>query len=68
MELCLLGDANCDGEVNVGDVARVYAHVKKSKLLTDAYALQCANANGGSLNIGDVGAIYAHIRGSKRLY
>ena len=64
----LLGDVDGNGKVNIGDVAKVNAHVKGASLLTDPYWLECANVNGGKLNIGDSASLYAHIRGTKKLY
>jgi hypothetical protein len=68
VKICLKGDVTGDGQINVGDVARLYAHIKGGTKLTDEYVLLCANANGGSLNIGDVATIYAHVKGSKMLF
>ena len=68
VKICLLGDVTNDGVVNIGDVARLYAHSKQATVLTDEYVLACANANGGSLNIGDVAVIYAHVKGGKQLF
>ena len=67
-KICLIGDVTGDGRVNAGDVGKVFAHVKGSTPLTDEYAMECANANGGVLNIGDVATIYAHVKGSKMLF
>ena len=66
--LHLIGDVDGNGKVNIGDVAKINAHVKGTSILTDAYLLQCANVNGGKLNIGDTASLYAHIRGTKKLY
>lgn len=66
--LHLIGDVDGNGKVNIGDVAKINAHVKGSSLLTDPYWLECANVNGGKLNIGDSATLYAHIRGTKKLY
>jgi hypothetical protein len=66
--LHLIGDVDGNGKVNIGDVAKVNAHVRGSALLTDPYWLECANVNGGKLNIGDSASLYAHIRGTKKLY
>ena len=66
--LHLIGDVDGNGKVNIGDVAKINAHVKGSALLTDPYWLECANVNGGKLNIGDSASLYAHIRGTKKLY
>ena len=66
--LHLIGDVDGNGKVNIGDVAKINAHIKGTSLLTDPYALECANINGGKLNIGDSAALYGHIRGTKKLY
>ena len=68
VKICLVGDVTGDGRVNVGDVSKLYAHIRGTALLTDDYQLLCANVNGGSLNVGDVSAIYAHVKGTKVLY
>jgi hypothetical protein len=68
VQICLLGDVNMDGSVNILDVAKAYAHVKGNKL-TDDYAIECANVNGGSsVAITDVANLYAHTKGTKPLY
>lgn len=68
VKIHLIGDVDGNGKLNVGDVARISAHVKGTTLVTDAYQLLCANVNGGSLNMGDAAALYAHIKGSRLLY
>lgn len=61
--LNLLGDVNEDGEISIGDVARLYAHVRENALLTD-YALACADFNqDGQVDVGDTGSLYAFVRG-----
>ncbi len=66
--LCLIGDINGDGKVNIADVSRLYAHIRATTLITDEYSLACANVNGNSLNISDCSGLYSHIKGSKPLY
>lgn len=68
VKLHLIGDVDGNGKVNIGDVAKINAHIKGTALLTDAYMLECANVNGGKLNIGDSASLYSHIRGTKKLY
>ena len=68
VKLNLIGDVTGDGRVNVGDVSKLYAHIRGSAQLTDEYQLLCANVNGGSLNVGDVSAIYSHIKGTRKLF
>jgi hypothetical protein len=61
--LCLQGDVSGDGRINVGDTAKCYSHVRKTNLLTDAYAQACADMNGdGRLNVGDTAKIYGLVR------
>lgn len=58
-----LGDVSGDGKINLGDVAKVFSHVRKSRLLTDDYAFLCADYNGdGKINMGDVAKIYTMAR------
>jgi hypothetical protein len=68
-KICLLGDVSGDGRVNVGDVAQLYSHIRKTSIITDAYALACADVTGdGRWNVGDTATLYAHIRNTKKLY
>lgn len=63
------GDASQDGRVNVGDVSRIYSHVRDTGSITDDYALACADASGdGKLNMGDISRVYSHIRETKPLF
>jgi len=63
VKLCLLGDVSGDGRINVGDTAKCYSHVRKTSLLTDAYAQACADLTGdGRLNVGDTAKIYGLVR------
>ncbi len=67
--VCLLGDVDGDGVINMGDIALLYAHIRGTQLLTDDYAKACADAAGnGKLNMGDISKIYAHIRGTNLLW
>lgn len=60
-----IGDISGDGRVNLGDVSKLYAHIRGGKLLTDPAALESADFNGdGSINIGDAARLYAFVRGS----
>lgn len=69
VKICLIGDVNGDGQVNVGDTAQIYSRVRGTDLITDAYALLCADANGdGLVNVGDVSKVYAHVRGTNKLW
>lgn len=63
-KLCVSGDVNADHRLNVGDVGKLYAYVRRTGKL-DAYALLCADYNSdGSVNIGDVVKLYAFLQNS----
>jgi hypothetical protein len=65
----LIGDANGDGEVNMGDVSAVYAHVRGTALLSDSVRLAMADVSrDGQINMGDVSKIIAHTQGKKPLW
>ena len=54
------GDLSGNGRMEMGDVARIYAHCKGTVLLKDEYLLRCADCqNNGSINIGDVSWVYS---------
>jgi predicted lipoprotein with Yx(FWY)xxD motif len=56
------GDINGDGQINVGDVAKLYSHTRSIVLLDEAQ-LALADINGdGNVNIGDVANLYARVR------
>ncbi len=64
LELHLLGDISGDGKINIGDVAKIYAHMKGGAQLED-YALVCADMNGdGKITIGDTAKAYAILKGA----
>ena len=57
------GDINGDGKVNVGDVSRLYSHIRGIRLITDLDALSRADLTGdGKLNIGDTARVYSLVR------
>ena len=63
VNLCIQGDISGDGRINVGDTAKCYSHVRKTSVLTDAYAQSCADMNGdGRINVGDTAKIYGLVR------
>lgn len=67
--ICLRGDVSGDGRINVGDVARIYAHAKKTTLLTDDYQLSCADVSGdGRINVGDAARVYAYAKKTTSLW
>ena len=69
VQICLMGDVNGDGEVDVADTGRVYAHVKGTSELTDEYAQACADVTGdGELDVADTGRIYAHVKNTNLLW
>jgi hypothetical protein len=69
VQLSLVGDVTGDGEVDVADTGRVYAHVKGTSPLTDEYALAVADVTGdGEVNIADTGRIYAHVKNTSFLW
>lgn len=64
VKLRQLGDVTGDKRINVGDVARLYGHIKKTNIITDAYVLLCMDLTGdGRLNVGDTARLYARVRG-----
>ena len=62
MQICLFADVNGDGSVDIGDVGRLYSHVRETNLITDEYLLSCCDTNGdGDISIGDVGFLYKQV-------
>ena len=65
----LLGDVNGDGIVNIKDCSRLFKHVNTTQLLTDPYALKCANTNGDSaVNIKDCSRLFKHVNTTQPLW
>lgn len=63
VKLLLKGDVSGDGRLNVGDVARLYGHIKKTAVITNAYTLLAMDMTGdGRINVGDTARLYAQIR------
>ena len=61
--VCRMGDVSGDGQLNVGDVSRIYGYIKGTAKITDPYILLCADLTGdGQINVGDVSFLYAKIR------
>lgn len=61
----LHGDASTDGRVNIGDVSRLYAHVRGSSVMKQPAALLNADLDGNdTLNLGDTAKLYAYVRGT----
>lgn len=68
-QIYLLGDVNLDGRVNTMDCTRLFKHVNKTQLLTDAYAQKCADTNGdGRVNTMDCTALFKHVNKTKPLW
>lgn len=64
LQICPVGDTSGDGKLNMGDISRIYSHIRSTKLMTDDYALCCADVTGdGKLNVGDTAELYSRIRG-----
>ena len=69
MTVHLLGDINGDGRINVGDVARVYGHARRTAFLTDEYAFACGDVlTDGRITVGDTARIYAHAKKTSSLF
>lgn len=64
-----LGDVTGDGKVNMGDAARLYAHIRGTSLITDPAILAVADTSGdGKINLGDTARILAHAKGKNPLF
>ena len=62
----VMGDLTGDSKLNIGDAARLYAHLRGSTILTDSDVLLRADITGdGNLNMGDVAKLYSMIRNSR---
>ncbi len=60
-QICLVGDVNCDGKVNMKDWSRLYDYIGETIVL-DEYNLACADADGnGKVNMKDWSRLYDHI-------
>ena len=68
-QIHLLGDVNLDGIVNIKDCSRLFKHVNTTQLLTDPYALKCANTNRDStVNIKDCSRLFKHVNTTQLLW
>ena len=68
-KLHLIGDVDGNGDVNMGDISQLYAHIRRTALITDEYMLLCADVTGeGDINMGDISKTYAHIRRTSLLW
>lgn len=67
--ICLLGDVTGDGRLNVGDVARIYGHARRTSLLEDDYRISCADITGDKrINVGDAARLYAHVKKTSPMF
>lgn len=65
--LVVKGDVSGDARINMGDVSKLYAHIKGTNILTGD-ALFMADISGDRrINMGDVSKLYAHIKGTNLL-
>lgn len=63
IQICAFGDVNGDYRLNIGDISKLYAHVRGSNKLPEGYAQSCADYNDdGTINIGDTVRLYSSLR------
>lgn len=68
VKIHLLGDVTGDGQVKIGDYAKILAHVKGTSIMT-GYELNCADVTGdGFVKIGDYAKVLAHVKGASLLW
>lgn len=60
--LVVKGDVSGDGRVNMGDVSKLYAHIKGTNMLTGVTLFMADISDDGRINMGDVSKLYAHIK------
>lgn len=61
VSICLAGDTNGDGKLNMKDWSAIYDHTSEVAPLA-GYALECADVNGdGKVNLKDWARLYDHI-------
>lgn len=65
--LVVKGDVSGDGRVNMGDVSKLYAHIKGTNMLTGVTLFMADISDDGRINMGDVSKLYAHIKGTNFL-
>ncbi len=61
------GDTSGDGDVTILDLLQVRKHIKKDKLLIDAYSYAGDTSGDGDVTILDLLQIQKHIKGDKKL-
>lgn len=68
LKINLIGDVTGDGEVKIGDYAKILSHVKGTSILT-GYDFVCADVTGdGNVKIGDYAKVLAHVKGTSMLW
>ena len=61
------GDVTLDGKINISDVSKLYAHNRRRLLITDDYALLCADFSGdGKVNVADASKLYSKIKAAAK--
>ena len=64
-----IGDVTGDCKVNMGDAARLYAHIRGTRLIEDLTVLAVADTTGdGKVNMGDTARILSHAKGNNPLF
>ncbi|MBQ3214632.1 MAG: dockerin type I repeat-containing protein, partial [Oscillospiraceae bacterium] len=67
-EICLIGDVNGDGKVNMKDWNVMYEHVSEKTPLTD-YRYECGDVNSdGKVNMKDWNRLYDHVSETNPLW
>lgn len=59
-----LGDVTGDDKLNLGDVSKLYAHIRGTGLLDEAILSRADFNQDGRVNIGDAAGVYAYVRGT----
>ena len=68
-KVCLRGDVNMDGAVDIGDHQTLFEHLQGINLITDEYQLKTANINqDNAVDIGDHQTLFEHLQGITRLF
>ena len=68
-KVCLRGDVNMDGAVDIGDHQTLFEHLQGINLMTDEYQLKTANVNqDNAVDIGDHQTLFEHLQGITRLF
>ena len=68
-KVCLRGDVNMDGAVDIGDHQTLFEHLQGINLIADEYQLKTANVNqDNAVDIGDHQTLFEHLQGITRLF